>query len=609
MSTLRRFLGTLAVGAAIITIALVAGVALNGVRLTGPAEAADLDGGTTVQGRPYGGDPDQEASLVRAEQQRMDVVKSIASSVPSQVDRVDGPFRVPTTPATTLVLTARTEPYTLADLQELAPETFVVQPDGSFLLSENLVVLRGAALELVSAAPPAIKLLSSPAAFVSIVSLGGRLTLNGSAESPAAFGSFDPGTGTPDTSTADGRAYIRAVGGTVDLQHASFGELGFWAGETGGLSLTGADGADPVPAAGDAASEVGGAPTISDEELTALRVDEQAAPGMVSGIIADVSTNGNAFGIFVSMATKLAITGTRVHDSLIDGIVLHRFVTDSTIESTRAIGNSRDGIAVERSSSAIAMTGVTASANGRNGITIDGRSLVDGPSANGTPVAEYGDVHVSDSTVADNARYGIQVSGGNTVSVTGSDIVANVVGIALDHGASGVTIAGNALADQERQSISISGGVDGSEVRENYFASVDTGVRIRGAAAVVEDNSFTAISNHAVTLVGDTTGVRVTGNTVAGHGSTPFHDDAAGGYFARNDTEGWAKPVTVDSVVQTTIGQPLTLVWAVLGALLLVTAISGYRRRGTRDPYLEQRPLTELSRGIVPVEELRASKS
>jgi hypothetical protein len=43
--------------------------------------------------------------------------------------------------------------------------------------------------------------------------------------------------------------------------------------------------------------------------------------------------------------------------------------------------------------------------------------------------------------------------------------------------------------------------------------------------------------------------------------------------------------------------------------LLLATAVTGRRRRGTRDPYLEQRPLTELTRGIVPVEELRGSKS
>ena len=608
MSTMRRLFATCALGVAIVALALVAGVALNGVLPTGPGEDLDVDTTTAVQGRPYPGNPDNEAALVTAEQERIDFVKSIGTSVAWQVDRVEGPYRVPTTPAATLVLTARAEAYTPADLQELAPDTFVAQPDGSFLLSENLVVLAGASLDMTSSTAPGVKMLSSPAAYVSIVTLGGQLTLKGSADAVAAFASYDPATASPDTATADGRAYIRAIGGNVDIQHATFADLGFWAGDTGGLSLTGVDDSATMPVAGDRASEVGGAPTISEGELTELTADEEPAPAAVSGTISDVSTTGNAFGIFISMATNVAISGTRVQDSLVDGIVLHRFVTDSTIESTQATGNAGDGIVVERSSSAIAMTDVTASDNGRDGISIDGRPLVDGPSANGTPLGEYGDVHLSESTVADNSRHGIQVTGGNSVTIIGTDITANVVGIALDHAASGVEIANNTLTGQARQSISIGDGVEESIVHNNRFESVDTGVRINGASVSVEDNTFTDISNHAVTLVGRAAGVRVTGNTVAGHGSTPFHDDAAGGYFAGNDVEGWEKPVTPTSVVQM-VAQPLTLVWAGLGAVLLITAITGHRRRGTRDPYLERRPLTELTRGIVSVDELRGSKS
>ena len=607
MNTLRRPIATFALGVAIVALACVAGVALNGVVPTGPGEALDTGTTSTVQGRPYPGDPENEAALVAAEQERIDFVRSIVTSVPWQVDRVDGPFRVPTAPASTLVLTARADPYTLADLRDLAPDTFVAQPDGSILLSENLVVLAGASLDLTSDNPPAVKMLSSSGAYVSIVSLGGRLTVKGSAAAPAAFASHDPATASPDTETADGRAYIRAIGGTVDFQHAAFADLGFWAGDTGGLSLTGADTAASPPIAGDPASEVGGAPTISDAELTELTADEVPAPGLVSGTISDVSMTGNAFGVFISMATQVAISGTRVHNSLVDGIVLHRFVTDSSIESTEVTGNAGDGIAVERSSSAINMTGVTASDNGRNGITIDGRPLADGPSANGTPQGAYGDVHVSDSTMADNSRYGIQVTGGHSVTIVGTDITGHVVGIAIDHAASGVEIANNTLTGQARQSISIGDGVEKSIVHSNRFDSVDTGVRIRGASVSVEDNTFTDISNHAVTLVDQATGVRVTGNTVAGQGSTPFHDDAVGGYFAGNDVEGWEKPVTPTSMVQT-IAQPLTLVWAGLGAVLLITAITGHRRRGSRDPFLDQRPLTELSRGIVSVEDLRGSK-
>jgi hypothetical protein len=98
----------------------------------------------------------------------------------------------------------------------------------------------------------------------------------------------------------------------------------------------------------------------------------------------------------------------------------------------------------------------------------------------------------------------------------------------------------------------------------------------------------------------------VTGNDVAGRGSTPFYDDATGGYFAGNDTEAWEKPLTPTSVVSI-ITQPLTLVWTALGVLLLFTAVTGHRR-STVDRSLERRPLTELSRGIVPVEAVRGRK-
>jgi hypothetical protein len=609
MSRLRRLLATLALGVLIVALACVAGVAFNGWRLTGPGGGLDIGASSPAQGRPYSGDPSTEPALVAAEEARIDYVKSTAASVPWLVDGVDGAYRVPTTPASTLVLPARTEAYTLADLQDLAPETFVAQPDGSFLLSENLVALPGATLDMTSDAPPVVRMLSAPQSYVSIVVIGGQLAVKGSAEAAATFASFDPATGSADTRTADGRAYVRVIGGIVDLDGAAFNDLGFWSGDTGGLSLTGAESPGTGPMVGtpaEGAEDLGGAPTLSEEELAELAAEKPPTPGLVSGSIRNVTATGNAFGIFASRAAKLAITGTSVQNSLVDGIVLFRSVTETTIESTEAIRNAVDGIVVERSSSGISMTAVTASDNGRNGISIDARALADGPSATGTPSGEFGNVQVSNSTVADNSRYGIQVNGGRAIAITESDIRANVVGIALDDGSSGVEVTRNTLQEQERQSISIRGGVGETTVRENRFESVDTGVRIRGAAVVVEDNTFEDISNHAVTLVEQATGVRVTGNDVAGRGSTPFYDDATGGYFAGNDTEEWEKPLTPTSVVNL-ITQPLTLVWTALGVLLLFTAVTGYRR-STDDRSLERRPLTELSRGIVPVEAVRGRK-
>lgn len=611
MSFLRRLLATIALGVVIIAGAVGAALALQEIL---PAERDQTNGiaaGDGPQGRPYPGDPAGEAALVIAEQERVDLVSTVGNSLAWQTDRFEGPYRVPTAPVSTLVLPATAEPYTLAELTEFAPEAIVAQPDGSVLISENLVALEGAALDLSSSSPgspTAIKLRSDPGAFASIVSMGGGFTAVGADGAPLSFTSHDTATAAPDTNTADGRAYVRVVGGDVNLQHARFTDLGFWSGETGGLSLTGVESRDPQAAIGNAEESTDGAPTITGEELSGLVAEEQPAPGPITGTVAAVTASGNAFGLFVSQATQLAISGLDVSDSLVDGIVLHRSVTGSTIDDSRSTGNAVDGVVVARSSSGITMTRLSASGNGRNGISVDGRPLADRPTANGTSLAEYGDVHVNDSVLADNARHGIQVSGGQSISIAGSDITANVVGIALDAGATGVDVSDNTLSRQSRQSISVRGGVDETTIHGNRFDSVDTGVRIAGATAAVEDNTFTDVSNHAVTLVGDATGARVTGNIMAGTGRTPIHDDAVGGYVAGNDTEEWQKKVTPTSVASS-ITQPLTLVWVGLAVLLLFTAMTGSRLRHSREPYSEHRPLTELTPGIVSVDKLRGRNS
>lgn len=603
MSTLRKFFAAVALGIVIISVAIAAGIVFANLRPADPSGGTGIAADGESKGRPYPGDPGAEASLVAAEEQRLDIVKDVGNLVPSQVEWFDGgPYRVPTAPATTLVLPARAEPYTIADLQELAPETFAAQADGSYLLSENLVTLPGASLDLTSEGPKTIRMLSTPGTFTSIVTMGSTLKVNGSPDAPAGVTSFDPSTGASDTNTSDGRAYVRVIGGTVDIQHTAVSDLGFWSGETGGLSLTGVVNVDPQSSMG-GADAAAGAPTLSQDEVTGLVAEEQPDPGPVTGVLNGVSSTGNAFGLFVSTATKLAIGGVKVQNSLVDGIVFHRAVTDTSIESTESSGNAIDGIVIDRSSSAIAMTGVSVSGNGRNGISVDGRPLAEGPSAGGTPVAEYGEVHVNDSTIADNARYGIQVNGGNAISISGSEFRANVVGLALDHDATGVDVANNTFTGQERQAISVRGGVDQTTIHENRFETVDTGVRIAGASVSVEDNTFIDISNHAVTLVGTATGVRVTGNTASGYGSTAIHDDAVGGYIAGNDTEHWREQVTPNSVVQR-FAQPLTLVWVGLGLLLLLTAVTGYRMRRSHSRE-DRTPLTDLSRGIVPVEQVR----
>ncbi|MFF2277400.1 right-handed parallel beta-helix repeat-containing protein [Agromyces sp. NPDC058126] len=604
MSALRTFTATVALGVLIVAVAIAAGIAFNdqpGGRETTAGYGVASD--DPAQGRAYPGDPEREPTIVAAERGRLDLVRRAAATAPSRMTWLDGPYRVPTTPAPTLVLPPRDAPYTLPELATISPASVTVADDGSARVDENIVALAGAGLDL-STPGGVVSLVSAPDRFISIITLGGAFIAVGSADAPVTITSFDPANGAPDTVTSDGRAYIRVVGGTVDLNGASFQNLGFWSGETGGLALTGTEALSPGEPAG-SEDEASGTPLLSAEDLAALTVGA-TPPGAVSGTVADVGLTGNAFGLFVSRATKLAMTGLRVQDSLVDGIVLNRSVTETTIESSASTGNAVDGLVIERSCSGIALKNVTASTNGRNGVSIDARALALGPSASGSPAVESGEIRVQDGTVGNNAGYGIRIDGGDDIALVDSKFSGNVVGIALAHGSSRVNIAANRFDGQSRQAIAVRGGVE-STIHDNRIESVDTGIRVENATAVIENNEFTGITNHAVTLAGTATGVRVTGNTVAGDGSAPFLDAAAGGYFARNDADQWEQRVTPTSVVRA-IAQPLTIVWTALGALLLLTIVAGFRQyRGRANREAERRPLTELTAGIVSVDELRGS--
>ena len=226
-----------------VALGLVVGVlgSFAAVRWSGTDDAAaPVRPGATAT-TTYPGDAELEARLVQLESQRLVYVRTVAATAHWNPAVAAGPFRVATGSSYTLVLPARDTPYTLGDLVGLAPDTFRADGDG-YLLSESIVVLAGATLAL---RPPddsaglRIRMRSDPNSFVSIVTAGGQLRLEGREGAPVAFESWDPRLAAVDTDTTDGRAYLRVIGGRAAIAHASFSDLGFWSGTTGGLAFTG----------------------------------------------------------------------------------------------------------------------------------------------------------------------------------------------------------------------------------------------------------------------------------------------------------------------------------------------------------------------------------
>ncbi|MET1021932.1 MAG: right-handed parallel beta-helix repeat-containing protein [Arthrobacter sp.] len=561
-----------------------------------------------VEGRIYPGDPVREAQLVELEEERLIYVRTVASAARWRVDGLAGAYRLRTGSTYTLVLPARPEPYTVADLAALTPKGFVRQADGAYVLSESIAVLPGANLSLLGPDSPEgldIRLESTREHFVSIVALGGSLTVAGSTTADVRVTSWDTTEQAVDTRTADGRAYVRVLGGHASLARANISNLGFWSGNTGGLSLTGTNdvgafhSAPPTAAPPTEAAAVGGAQVLPEDALAAWAAREQDY-SVVTASIDDVTVDGNAFGLFVSNARDIIIEDSSISGSLVDGLVLHRAVTNAQISRTRSSDNAVDGFTVASSTTRVLLEEATAERNGRNGISFDGRPLADGPNAVGTAVNSYGGNRVTESSVVGNTRYGVELSGGSNLDVENNLIADNEVGVVVNHGASGIGISRNQFRDQRLQAVAVRDANASAAVYRNDIHGGDTGIYVRNAKADITANTLSSVSNHGITLVGEVGGTSVAANTVAGDGSAAiWAEGATGAAITENNLLGWAPAFTADKAVGS-IFQPLSLIWIALGGLLLFTAVARKRRTAQiRSPYAERVPLTKLSRGFV----------
>lgn len=581
-----------------------------------PANAATDPSGDTqvVVGEQYPGDAALESLLVASEERRLIDVRSISNAAGWTNVNQGRPYRLVTGNTYTLVLIRRDAAYTIDDLLEYAPSTFVRQPDGSYLLSENIVVEQGATLRLASEEGMVLHMASTPDAFVSIVTIGGALEFTGTLDQPIEVSGWDPVAQKVDTETSDGRAYIRVTGGHAAMAHVRFHDLGFWSGATGGIALTGT--AAPETLSEDAdqnrVDEGETAPTVYGTELYpaggAQLLDAQPELGAysyVSADIDDVTSRDNAFGMFITSAKGVDLRDSSFENNLVDGLVLHRGVTDTVVHNVTASHNAVDGVRVTRAATGVVIDRLTAEQNGRNGLTLEGGPLADGPSATGTPVGSYGNNAVSNSLIEGNGRYGIEVIGGTQIVIDGNSVSGHEMGIVVANLVDHVTITDNIVEASAEHGIALRNGVSDAIVQGNSIAGGEVGIFLRDAGGLIDRNSIKDVSNHGVTLIRDSTTSTITNNIISGRGPSAIDTARALSepVVEDNDLDAWQGTKPLDVVLRS-IFQPLTVMWILLGLIVVVTAFTGLRRRRTRQPvqshpYEAQRPLASLTTGIA----------
>ncbi|WP_344901698.1 right-handed parallel beta-helix repeat-containing protein [Actinomadura meridiana] len=532
----------------------------------------------------------------------------------------------------TLMLPQRREPYYVAELAKLAGQDFQKQSDGSYLLRVNVMVGAGGKLILQSSTGPlTIRMRSVPGSFTSIVSTGGNVKINGSAQNPVHITSWNDETHRPDTRVDDGRAYIRAIGGSFTMTHGEASDLGFWSGRTGGVALTGSDrpdsSAEPTGQAVPprAVALPGGANdgTRGGRETVEVAIAGKAggntfrvpASSLVTGQIDNSTFAGNAYGVFVTAANQTQLSNLTIRDSLVHGVLLHRFAKNATIENTKVSGSRGDGFVLSRGTEGVRISNCTSEGNGGNGFTLNGQPFAEGPSASGEATTAFGQNLVSSSIARNNRHYGFEVLGGNDVAIQNNRVSGGEMGIVAREMAARVHIAGNQVRDADNQGIVLRDGVTAATMSGNIVTGTRTALYVRDSSGTIRGNTVQSATRHAITLKGKVKGSVITGNTFSGAGRGPTdYDRAVGTYQSKdNNTTNWDETVGLKTWIKR-IFKPMNVIW---GSVFLLVVISMFRSRnaGLRigrlgvHPYeqqtaVEERPV-RLLRHDVPKEPIR----
>jgi hypothetical protein len=573
------------------------------------AQAADDDEDFNAAFATTPADAERQAQLVQGEDERLiDVRMAGTTNFGSGRQR---PYQVRSSGLYTLVLPARKAAYTIDDLRALAPQTFLLQRDGSYLLREHILVDSGATLALSPSRPTTIRMLSSSEGFVSIVSRGGRLRFLGSASAPLTFTSWDETNTAPDQNVTDGRAYVLAQGQLV-AKHSTFEHLGFWSGRTGGLALSSANGTDAVnfdPST--ARGETGSSTNSRQTEVLptgVLPTDGQDTIDSVIGDISNAKITGNAFGFFVTGASGVNLRNVTISKSLINGLVLHRQVTSADVEQVLVQDSGADGVVVTRGVEGALLTQLTSTGNGRDGISITGTPLAKGPSSSGASIRQFGNNVVTASLVEANGRTGVRIIGGTKVRLLGNSISGGRQGILITNGAAGVVVDANRVAGVAGAGIQIRNST-GVEVSGNSVRGVKTGVHLTDSAVKLEDNTVAGATLHAISLIGSATGTSLSSNLLSGRGSSAIDmarlEDGEP-TLKNNDTSGWKRIITQDGVMSA-LRHPLTVVWIGVALFILVGQIARHRRRRNpvHVPYIDG-PAQRVSAAAIEADQSAA---
>jgi hypothetical protein len=476
----------------------------------------------------------------------------------------------------TLVLPGRPASYTLADLQNAG--AVVPLPQGvGYLLVDSVLVTTGARLDLGGPSLPALLMDSSESGFTSLVTWGGTLTLAGdSSLQPMTITGWDRASNQPAQDRGNGRPYIRAVGGELDLLNVHASSLGFWSGRTGGVAWTG--------------------------------VSSRASTG---GATSSTFT-GNTYGAFVARGDRVQFSDDLFEGNELDGLRLHRGANGSTVTGSASARNGGNGFVVSRGAIGDVLRGSVSVHNQGNGFLLNGQALVNGASPSGGRAGASTGTVLESSEADGNLRTGILVEGGAGTVVRNNLVCGPITGIAVRSGATNTSVAGNNVRCGGRVALSIGPAVIGTTVAGNTLSQARIGLLIRNAPGVrIMRNRITEMSVFAISVRGSSPGVVGNDNVISGLGFNPI--DTRGGAvmptITSSNLAGWQHRSQV-SVPAYLRYHPILTTWLVILVLVGLCAIVVRRRQRPPHPYhyaVRWRPAGAMATRLDPAMAMAAS--
>ena len=449
-----------------------------------------------------------------------------------------------------IVLLARRAPYTLRELRAAFPAAITLDAAGLWVLREHVVVGPGARLLVASPEVRELRLLSTAGRFVTIAGWKAAIELRGSAGAALRITSWDPATDGPDADRTDGRAYIIAKGGRMDVADAQFGALGFATGESSGVAWRGWPG---LPSHGSA--------------MRSRFTD-------------------NYFGAYTFEAVDMSWTNNLFAANVGYGFDPHDHSDRFTVTGNVAIGNGSHGMVFSRGCSGNVIRNNVSALNGGNGFVLDdGRVAADGDPRHARP--DPSNDNVVESNVAWGDEAGIALEGASRNVVRGNLLVVNRVGLRLKDVSSANTLAGNVIGGSSIFGINVYAGSADNSVGGNLIVGGKAGIVVGGSTGNrLEHNAIRWITGRGIVLTGALPNTSVTANAIGGQGTAAIDTQTARGLpdgaVTGNEIAGWVGPRPFREIY--TAGNflrhhPAIAIWLVIFFLPLAWWLPARRRR------------------------------